>query len=51
MDLEDKVSLIKMRIHKVRKAYNLETKLPEKKNDNESNSKKLREKLKVQRIR
>jgi len=50
MDLEDKVSLIKMRIHKVRKTYNLETKLPEKKNDNESNSKKSGKKLKVQRV-
>ncbi len=37
MDLEDRVSLIKMRIHKVRKTYNLETKLPEKKHDHESN--------------
>ncbi len=51
MDLEDRVSLIKMRIHKVRKTYNLETKLPEKKNDNESNSKKSGERLKVQRVR
>ncbi len=51
MDLEDRVSLIKMSIHKVRKTYNLETKLPEKKHDHESNSKKLREKLKVQRVR
>jgi len=50
MDLEDRVSLIKMRIHKVRKTYNLETKLPEKKNDNESNSKKSGERLKVQRV-
>ena len=55
MDLEDRVSLIKMRIEKIRKTYNLYTtskkpiKLFENKNDHESNSEKLGEKLKVQR--
>ena len=57
MDLEDRVTFIKMRIAKFRKTYKLKTdptvtiKLFEKKDDHESNSKKLREKLKVQRVR
>lgn len=54
MDLEDRVSLIKMRIEKFKRTYELKTdptvtiKLFEKKDDHESNSKKSGEKLKVQ---
>ena len=57
MDLEDRVSFIKMRIEKFKRTYKLKTdptatiKLFEKKDDHESDSEKLREKLKVQRIR
>lgn len=55
MDLEDRVSFIKMRIHKFRKTYKLNvdpTRKPSKplfrsNNNDESNSEKLREKLKV----
>ena len=57
MDLEDRVSFIKMRIEKFRRTYELKTdptvtiKLFEKKeDDHESTPEKLREKLKVQRV-
>ena len=57
MDLEDRVSLIKMRIEKFRRTYELKTdptvtiKLFEKKeDDHESTPEKPREKLKVQRV-
>ena len=56
MDLEDRVSFIKMRIEKFKRTYELKTdptvtiKLFENKNDHESNSEKLGEKLKVQRV-
>jgi len=57
MDLEDRVSFIKMRIEKFKRTYTLKTdptvtvKLFEKKeDDHESNSEKLRKKLKVQRV-
>ena len=55
MDLEDRVSFIKMRIEKFKRTYELKTdptvviKLFEnKKDDHESNPEKLREKLEVQ---
>jgi len=54
MDLEDRVSFIKMRIEKFKRTYELKTdptitiKLFENKNDHESTSEKSREKLKVQ---
>lgn len=57
MDLEDRVSLIKLRIAKLRKKHDLydtppePPKIVEKKNDYESDTEKLREKFKVQRVR
>ena len=57
MDLESKVSFIKMRIEKFKRTYELKTdptvkvKLFEKKeDDHESHSEKLRKKFKVQRV-
>jgi len=55
MDLEDRVSFIKMRIEKFKRTYELKTDpsaiiniFEKKKDDHESNPEKLREKLKVQ---
>ena len=55
MDLEDRVSFIKMRIEKFKRTYELKTDpsviiniFEKKKDDHESNPEKLGEKLKVQ---
>ena len=57
MDLEDRVSFIKMRIEKFKRTYELKTdplvtiKLFEKKDDHESDSEKLREKLRQNEVK